>query len=102
VRQWQQLIHGGRYSHSCTEALPDFVALARAFGWEGARVERPADLDDALATLWATPGPCLLDVVVAAEENCYPMIPAGRAHHEILLGDGRWYVPEADLAALQD
>ena len=86
VRQWQQLIHGGRLSHSYTEALPDFVALARAFGWQAERVERRADLDAALARCLAADGPFFLDVVVAAEENCFPMMPAGAAHDEIWLG----------------
>ena len=71
VRQWQQLIHGGRYSHSYTEALPDFVALAKAFGWAGRRVERREDLDEALAECLAHPGAFFLDVAVSAEENCF-------------------------------
>lgn len=91
VRQWQQLIHGGRLSHSYTEALPDFVALARAFGWRSRRVERRDELDDALAECLACDGPYFLDVVVAAEENCFPMMPAGAAHDEIWLGEGRVY-----------
>ncbi len=91
VRQWQQLQHGGRYSHSYTEALPDFVALAKAFGWSAARVTDPADLDTALDTCLSAPGPYLLDVGVAAQENCFPMMPAGRGHHEIMLAEGRWY-----------
>lgn len=89
VRQWQELIHGGRYSHSYTEALPDFVALARAFGWRARRVEQRAELDDAIAECLATPGPFLLDVAVAPQENCFPMIPAGAGHHEVWLAKGR-------------
>jgi len=65
VRQWQELIHGGRYSHSYNASLPDFVALARAFGWGAARVERPQDLDAALAACLEHPGPYFLDVAVA-------------------------------------
>ena len=89
VRQWQQLIHGNRLSHSYTEALPDFVALARAFGWQARRVSERAELDEALAECLASGGPFFLDVAVAAQENCFPMIPAGAAHHEIWLGEGR-------------
>ena len=72
VRQWQELIHGGRYSHSYNASLPDFVALARAFGWGAARVDDPAQLDAALAECLAHDGPYFLDVVVAAQENCFP------------------------------
>ncbi|HSW03507.1 biosynthetic-type acetolactate synthase large subunit [Aquabacterium sp.] len=86
VRQWQQLVHDGRYSHSYNAALPDFVAVARGFGWLARRVTHRAELDDALAECLASEGPFFLDVQVAAEENCYPMIPAGRGHHELLLG----------------
>jgi acetolactate synthase-1/2/3 large subunit len=95
VRQWQELIHEGRYSHSYTEALPDFVALARAFGWGADRVDRRAALDDALARCLASEGPYFLDVRVAPEENCFPMIPAGHGHHEIWLGKERPYVEGA-------
>ena len=91
VRQWQELHYGGRYSHSWAEALPDFVALARAFGWRAARVTRGDALDAALAEVLAAPGPYLLDVAVEQTENCFPMIPAGRGHHEIMLGKDRWY-----------
>jgi acetolactate synthase-1/2/3 large subunit len=91
VRQWQALVHGGRYSHSRIEALPDFVAVARGFGWQARRVERRADLDAGLAECLASPGPFFLDVV-CAEEGCFPMIPAGRGHHELLLGPDRPYV----------
>ena len=86
VRQWQEMVHGGRYSHSYTEALPDFVALARAFGWRARRVERRDELDDALRECLESEGPFFLDVHVSPKENCFPMIPAGRAHHEVLLG----------------
>lgn len=92
VRQWQQLHHGERYSHSYTEALPDFVQLARAFGWSARRVENPQELDDALDACLSSAGPFLLDVAVAAQENCFPMIPAGRGHHEIMLSESRWAV----------
>ncbi len=91
VRQWQQLAHGNRQSHSWNEALPDFVALARAFGWGARRVVDPAELPAAIAECLARPGPFFLDVQVAAQENCFPMIPAGRGHHEVMLGEGRWH-----------
>ena len=91
VRQWQELHYEGRYSHSYSEALPDFVALARAFGWQAHRVEDPAGLDAAVAACMASDGPYLLDVRVEQAENCFPMIPAVRGHHEILLAKDRWY-----------
>ncbi|RJG14997.1 biosynthetic-type acetolactate synthase large subunit [Massilia cavernae] len=91
VRQWQELHYEGRYSHSYTEALPDFVALARAFGWQARRVEHAGELDEALKECMASDGPFLLDVVVAQTENCYPMIPSGHGHHEIMAEKDRWY-----------
>ena len=90
VRQWQELNHGGRYSHSYTEALPDFPALARAFGWQARTVADRAELDDALRECLASTGPYFLDVKVAAQENCFPMIPAGRSHGDIMLSKDRW------------
>ena len=86
VRQWQELLHGGRYSESYTAALPDFVKLADAFGASGRRVEDPADIDDAIAWMLATPGAVIVDVAVDPAENCFPMIPSGAAHNEMLLG----------------
>jgi len=94
VRQWQQLNHGNRLSHSWNEAMPDFVALARAFGWGARRVDHAADLARALAECLASPGPFFLDVRVVQQANCYPMIPAGCGHQEMMLGDDRWYTPE--------
>ena len=92
VRQWQEMIHGKRYSHSYTAALPDFVAVAQGFGWQAARVERRDELDTALARCLASDQAYFLDVRVAAEENGYPMIPQGRGHHQVLLGPGRHFV----------
>ncbi len=89
VRQWQELIHGGRYSHSYTEALPDFVAVAKGFGWQARIVNRRDELDAAIAECLASDGPYFLDVHVAAEENCFPMIPAGAGHHEVMLASDR-------------
>ena len=91
VRQWQQLNHGSRYSHSYTDSLPDFVALAAAFGWKGARVSDPAGLAQALKDCLEHEGPYLLDVAVCAQENCFPMIASGAGHHEIMLDEHRLY-----------
>jgi acetolactate synthase I/II/III large subunit len=86
VRQWQELLHGGRYSESYTAALPDFVKLAEAFGAAGRRVEDPDEVDDAITWMLQTPGAVILDVAVDPKENCFPMIPSGAAHNEMLLG----------------
>jgi acetolactate synthase-1/2/3 large subunit len=87
VRQWQQLLHGNRLSHSYMESLPDFVKLAEAYGCVGIRVEKPAELDDAIAEMIAVRKPVLFDCRVAALANCFPMIPSGKAHNEMLLGE---------------
>jgi acetolactate synthase-1/2/3 large subunit len=87
VRQWQQLLHGERYSHSYSESLPDFVKLAEALGGTGIRCSDPAELDAAILRMIDTDGPVLFDCRVAKEENCFPMIPSGKAHNEMLLGD---------------
>jgi acetolactate synthase-1/2/3 large subunit len=92
VRQWQELHHGGRYSHSYSEAMPDFVALAHAFGWKARRVSRLEELDAAMDECMESRGPFLLDVVVEQAENCFPMIPTGRGHQEIMLSKDRWFV----------
>jgi acetolactate synthase-1/2/3 large subunit len=85
VRQWQQLLHGGRYSHSYSEALPDFVKMAEAFGCLGLRASTPAELDGKIMEMIASKKPVLFDCVVDPAENCYPMIPSGAAHNEMLL-----------------
>jgi len=87
VRQWQQLLHGNRLSHSYTESMPDFVKLAEAYGGKGIRCDKPADLDDAIQQMIDTPGPVIFDCRVAALANCFPMIPSGKAHNEMLLPD---------------
>jgi acetolactate synthase-1/2/3 large subunit len=87
VRQWQQLLHGGRYSHSYSEALPDFVKLAEAYGAKGVRAIKPAELDAAITAMIDHPGPVIFDCVVDKLENCYPMIPSGAAHDEMILPD---------------
>ena len=89
VRQWQQLLHGGRYSHSYSEALPDFVKLADAFGCLGLRAEKPAELDAKIQEMIDVKRPVLFDCRVDPTENCYPMIPSGGAHHEMLLSDAQ-------------
>jgi len=101
VRQWQQLHHGARYSHTYTEALPDFVALAKAFGWSARRVEHPAHLEEAMAACLSSTGPFLLDVAVEQQENCFPMIPAGHGHQEMLLGLDRPYIATAQASLRQ-
>jgi len=87
VRQWQQLLHGNRLSHSYTESMPDFVMLAEAYGGKGIRCDKPADLDGAIQKMIDTPGPVIFDCRVAALANCFPMIPSGKAHNEMLLPD---------------
>lgn len=87
VRQWQQLLHGNRLSETYTESLPDFVKLAEAYGAQGIRCERPADLDDAIIKMIETEGPVLFDCRVANLANCFPMIPSGKAHNEMLMGE---------------
>ena len=87
VRQWQELLHGERYSHSWSEALPDFVKLAESFGWKGIKVDDPADLDEAIKEMIAYDGPVLFDCLVEKHENCFPMIPSGEPHNKMLLGE---------------
>ncbi|WP_199260058.1 acetolactate synthase 3 large subunit [Paracoccus binzhouensis] len=87
VRQWQQLLHGERYSQSWSESLPDFVKLAEAFGCGGRTVADPADLDAAIQEMIDYDGPFILDVLVEKHENCFPMIPSGKPHNEMLLGE---------------
>ena len=87
VRQWQQLLHGNRLSHSYTESMPDFVKLAEAYGGTGIRCDKPADLDDAIRKMVDTKGPVIFDCRVAALANCFPMIPSGKAHNDMLLPD---------------
>ncbi len=87
VRQWQELLHGERYSHSWSEALPDFVKLAEAFGAKGILCSDPSDLDDAIMEMINYDGPVIFDCLVEKHENCFPMIPSGKAHNEMLLGE---------------
>ncbi|MBN9062972.1 MAG: acetolactate synthase 3 large subunit [Rhizobiales bacterium 65-9] len=87
VRQWQELLHGGRYSESYSAALPDFVKLAEAYHAKGIRCSDPAKLDDAIREMIDYPGPVIFDCLVSKEENCFPMIPSGKAHNEMILPD---------------
>ena len=87
VRQWQQLLHGERYSHSYSSSLPDFVKMAEAFGGVGIRAEHPDELDDKIREMIASPKPVLFDCRVTKEENCFPMIPSGKAHNEMIMAE---------------
>ncbi len=87
VRQWQQLLHGERYSHSYSASLPDFVKLAEAYGAVGLRAETPAELDAKIIEMIDTPRPVIFDCRVEKAENCLPMIPSGRAHNDMILAD---------------
>lgn len=87
VRQWQELLHGGRYSHSYSESLPDFVKLAEAYGGVGIRCDNPADLDAKILEMINSDKPVIFDCIVDKTENCFPMIPSGKAHNEMLLND---------------
>jgi acetolactate synthase I/II/III large subunit len=87
VRQWQQLLHGERYSQSYSHALPDFVLMAQAFGAKGIRCSDPALLDACIMEMIEYDGPVIFDCRVTKDENCFPMIPSGAAHNEMLLGD---------------
>jgi acetolactate synthase I/II/III large subunit len=95
VRQWQELLHGGRYAHSYTEALPDFVKLAEAYHAHGIRCTHPGELDEKIREMLEVKKPVLFDCVVDPAENCFPMIPSGRAHNEMLLGDASTRVEDA-------
>ena len=87
VRQWQELLHGGRYSNSYSEALPDFVKLAEAYHAKGIRCSDPKELDAKIQEMIDYPGPVIFDCLVTKEENCFPMIPSGKAHNDMILPD---------------
>jgi acetolactate synthase-1/2/3 large subunit len=87
VRQWQELLHGKRYSESYVDSLPDFVKLADAFGAVGLIAEKPSDLDDLIDEMLKIDKPVIADIRVDREENCFPMVPSGAAHNEMILGD---------------
>lgn len=94
VRQWQQLLHGNRLSESYSEALPDFVKLAEAYGAVGMRAEKPSELDSAIKAMIEVDRPVIFDCRVASLANCFPMIPSGKAHNEMLLGED---VPDDEI-----
>ena len=87
VRQWQELLHGERYSHSWSESLPDFEKLADAYGIKGITCSNPKHLDDSIEEMVNHPGPVIFNCVVEKHENCFPMIPSGKAHNEMILGE---------------
>ena len=95
VRQWQQLLHGNRISESYMESLPDFVKLAEAYGAVGMRAEKPSELDSAIKEMIKVDHPVIFDCRVANLANCFPMIPSGKAHNEMLLGED---VPEEEIS----
>ncbi|HUR42942.1 MAG TPA: acetolactate synthase 3 large subunit [Aestuariivirga sp.] len=99
VRQWQQLLHGNRLSESYSESLPDFVKLAEAYGCVGFKAEKPAELDGKIKEMIATPHPVIFDCRVASMANCFPMIPSGKAHNEMLMGED---VPDEDVGSAVD
>ncbi|MET0528786.1 MAG: acetolactate synthase 3 large subunit [Microvirga sp.] len=101
VRQWQELLHGGRYSQSYSESLPDFVKLAEAYGGVGIRCDNPGDLDAKILEMINVNRPVIFDCLVDKTENCFPMIPSGKAHNEMLLND---YLGEtgADIGSVID
>ena len=86
VRQWQELLHGGRYAESYMASLPDFVKLAESFGAVGLRARKPSEVDDVIKEMLKTPKAVIADIMVDKKENCFPMIPSGSAHNEMLLG----------------
>ena len=86
VRQWQEILHEKNYSESYTAALPDFVKLAEAYGCVGIRAKKPDELDEKITQMLSVNKPVIFDCVVDKEENCYPMIPSGKAHNQMLLG----------------
>ena len=98
VRQWQELLHGGRYSESYTAALPDFVKLAEAFGGVGLRASRPDEVDDVIKEMISVDQPVIVDVAVDPTENCFPMIPSGAAHNEMLMGMSDTVIGEQNVS----
>ena len=85
VRQWQELTYESRYSNSYSDSLPDFVSLAEAYGWKGIRIHDESELEAGIAAMLAHDGPVIVDCLVSKDANCFPMIPSGAAHTEMLL-----------------
>jgi len=98
VRQWQELLHGGRYSESYSEALPDFVKLAEAFGGVGLRATKPSEVDDVIKEMLKIDNTVIVDLAVDQAENCYPMIPSGSAHNEMILGSSAKVIGEQSVS----
>ena len=86
VRQWQELLHDKNYSESYTAALPDFVKLAEAYGCVGIRATTPDELDEKINQMLNTNRPVIFDCLVDKQENCFPMIPSGKPHNQMILG----------------
>jgi len=86
VRQWQDLTYEGRHSESYSDSLPDFVKLAEAYGWKGIRIETVDQLEQGIADMLTHDGPVFVDCMVEKHANCFPMIPSGATHTEMLLG----------------
>ena len=86
VRQWQELLHDKNYSESYTAALPDFVKLAEAYNCVGIRAKTPEELDDKIIQMLNTDRPVIFDCMVDKVENCFPMIPSGKPHNQMILG----------------
>ncbi|HYL32277.1 MAG TPA: acetolactate synthase 3 large subunit [Stellaceae bacterium] len=97
VRQWQELLHGGRYSESYMDSLPDFVKLAEAFGAVGLRADKPSDVDGVIHEMLRTPKAVIADIAVDPAENCFPMVPSGAPHNEMILGDEKPTEPKAQV-----
>ena len=87
VRQWQELLYGGRYSESYSDSLPDFVKLAEAYGARGLRAFKPEDVDPVIEEMLNSDQLTIADIVVDETENCFPMIPSGQPHNKMLLGE---------------
>jgi acetolactate synthase-1/2/3 large subunit len=100
VRQWQELIYQKRESQSYMESMPDFIKLAESFGIKGMRCENPQELDEKIMEMLTHNGPVLFDCVIEKSENVFPMIPAGAAHNEILLGSQAKQYVQKDLNAV--
>jgi len=101
VRQWQELTYESRYSNSYSDSLPDFVALAEAYGWKGIRIHNESELDAGIRAMMAHDGPVMVDCLVSKEANCFPMIPSGAAHTDMLLyGDQHAGTMEDEAKAL--
>jgi acetolactate synthase-1/2/3 large subunit len=98
VRQWQELLHGGRYSESYMDSLPDFVKLAESFHCVGLRATKVSEVDDVIKEMLKVNQPVVADICVDQMENCFPMIPSGAAHNEMLLGPADRKKPGGEIS----